>query len=88
MSVTTRPLSTGARRTYPQYTVYGHSCFLSLKMVLPTFRATKNAIYVDGSKGLGRLILEWTPRDANGTFVILTVTLRWYLLRVTRLYSM
>jgi hypothetical protein len=54
------------RRTFPQYTVYGSNCMLSLKVVLPTFRATKQkAIYVD-SKGLGRVVLEWIPRDSNG----------------------
>lgn len=56
------------RRTYPQYTVYGHQCLLSLKIVLPSFRVTQQkAIYVDGSKGMGRVVLEWIPRDANGT---------------------
>ena len=75
VGTTTRSVSTASRRTYPQYTVYGSNCLLSLKMVLPTFRATRNSIYVDGSKGLGRLILEWTPRDPNGAYCIVSVPL-------------
>ncbi|GKY94162.1 hypothetical protein MPSEU_000382300 [Mayamaea pseudoterrestris] len=63
----TRSLSLNApKRTYPQYTVYGDTCMLSLKVVLPTFRATKQqGLYVD-SKGMGRVVLEWIPRDSNG----------------------
>lgn len=57
-----------ALRSYPQYTVYGDNCMLSMRIMLPTLKCSRNnAIYVDGSKGVGRILLEWTPRASDGT---------------------
>ena len=52
-------------RTFPQYTVYGETTMLSLKLILPTFRVKKNVLGVDAGKR-GRVVLEWVPRDADG----------------------
>ncbi|EEC51772.1 predicted protein [Phaeodactylum tricornutum CCAP 1055/1] len=54
-------------RSYPQYTVFGENCLLSLKILLPSFRISRNNVLsLDNSKK-GRILLEFVPRLADGT---------------------
>lgn len=51
---------------YPQYTVFGETCVLGVKVMLPSFRVLKNnTVVIDGNKR-GRLLLEWTARSSDG----------------------
>lgn len=54
-------------RGLPQYQVFGEDCMLSLKMILPVFRVLRNqqTMVVD-NRGKGKILLEWTPRLAEG----------------------
>lgn len=58
-------LSTGMR-SFPQYTVYGENCMLSLKVLLPSFKVIRNNLLVLENNKKGRILLEWTPRMADG----------------------
>lgn len=56
-------------KAFPQYTVFGETCMLTVKVMMPGFRVLKsNTLVVDGNKR-GRIVFEWTPRDAEGTNV-------------------
>ena len=57
-------------RSYPQYTVYGENCMLSVKVLMPAFKVLRsNTLVLDGNKK-GRILLEWTPRTADGTYLL------------------
>jgi len=43
---------------------------LSVKVMAPTFRVLRsNSLVLDGTKK-GRILLEWTPRTADGAFAL------------------
>lgn len=53
--------------SYPQYTVFGETCLLGLRVMLPGFKVLgRNTLALDSSKR-GRMVLEWTARSADGT---------------------
>jgi len=52
-------------RSYPQYTVFGEYCMLSVKMLPPAFRLLRNNVLVLDSNKKGKILLEWTPRAAG-----------------------
>jgi hypothetical protein len=57
-------------RSYPQYTIYGENCMLSVKVLMPAFKLLRsNTLVLDGNKK-GRILLEWTPRTADGTYLL------------------
>jgi hypothetical protein len=51
----------------PSYQVYGETCALTIKVVLPSFRVLGSSTVVLEAKSRGRLLLEWTPRRNDGT---------------------
>jgi hypothetical protein len=59
--------SSPALRAFPTYAVFGENCLLSIKMLPPMFRVhpNSNTLLLDSNKK-GRILLEWTPRVANG----------------------
>jgi Whirly transcription factor len=54
-------------RSYPQYSVFGENCVLALKLLPPTFQVLKSRTLVVEKKG--RLLLEWSPRAADGSVI-------------------
>ena len=54
-------------KAFPQYSVFGENCMLSIKIMAPSFRLLKNNSLVIDSNKKGRILLEWTPRTADGT---------------------
>jgi hypothetical protein len=54
-------------RAYPTYAVFGETCLLNVKLIPPMFRINPNgnSLLLDSSKK-GRILLELTPRVANG----------------------
>lgn len=57
----------GPLKAYPQYNIFGESCMLAVKLMPPTFRyLPSNTLVMDGNKK-GRLLLEWIPRNADGS---------------------
>lgn len=57
----------GRVRSYPQYTIYGEDCMLSVKVLLPNFRILRSNTLVLEKNKKGRILLEWTPRTSDGT---------------------
>jgi hypothetical protein len=59
-------------RAFPAYSVFGEMCLLSVKLLPPLFRVhpNNNTLLLDSSKK-GRILLEWIPRIANGTLVLI-----------------
>ena len=52
---------------FPQYSVFGETCVLGLRVMLPDFKVLKtNTLVLDNNKR-GRMVLEWTARSADGT---------------------
>ena len=50
----------------PQYTVFGETCMLGFKVIMPEFRLLKsNTLVVDKSKH-GKVMMEWLPRNGEG----------------------
>jgi len=50
----------------PQYTVFGETCMVSFKVIMPEFRLLKsNTLVVDKSKH-GKVMMEWLPRNGEG----------------------
>lgn len=57
------------QRAYPQYSVHGESHLLSIKMIIPGYRLIKgDSLVVDNSRK-GRMLLEFTPRGADGAYM-------------------
>lgn len=62
----TRCLSTAGLKSYPQYTIYGPECFLSVGVILPTLKVLRNDVLVIDSNKSGRFLLEWIARRPDG----------------------
>ena len=59
-------------RAFPQYNVFGEQCMLAIKLLPPTFRFYRNSntLSVDSNKK-GRFLLEWIPRNPDGTCILI-----------------
>ena len=58
---------------------------LSVKVLLPSFRVLRsNTLVLDKNKK-GRILLEWTPRTADGTF---TFHVSLVIMMITTLHSL
>mmetsp|Transcript_14080 Transcript_14080/g.21703 ORF Transcript_14080/g.21703 Transcript_14080/m.21703 type:complete len:267 (-) Transcript_14080:271-1071(-) len=54
------------RTAYPQYSVFGPTHSLTIKLIIPSYRMVKGeAVATDYSKR-GRMLFEFTPRDSHG----------------------
>mmetsp|Transcript_23550 Transcript_23550/g.33032 ORF Transcript_23550/g.33032 Transcript_23550/m.33032 type:complete len:276 (-) Transcript_23550:104-931(-) len=58
-------MSTDGLRAYPQFSVYGETCVLSIKMISPKFKVVKDGILVPDNYNRGRLLLEFTGREGS-----------------------
>jgi hypothetical protein len=56
----------GSRKMNPSYQVYGEESALTIKVMMPGFRALGSSSVVLDNKRRGRILLEWTPRNADG----------------------
>lgn len=55
-------------RAFPQYTIYGVGCVLSVKMISPKFRLVKgDSLAIDPTQK-GRILLEFTPQNGQGEY--------------------
>jgi hypothetical protein len=50
----------------PSYQVYGEESALTVKAIMPGFRALGSSTMVLDSRRRGKFLLEWTPRNADG----------------------
>mmetsp|Transcript_15499 Transcript_15499/g.18673 ORF Transcript_15499/g.18673 Transcript_15499/m.18673 type:complete len:272 (-) Transcript_15499:41-856(-) len=57
--------ATDGLRAFPQFSVYGETAVLSLKMIAPKFKVVKNQILVPDKANRGRLLLEFTARTTT-----------------------
>ena len=62
----TRCLSTVGLKSYPQYTIFGPECFLSVGVTLPTLKVLRNDVLVVDRNKNGRFLLEWIARGPDG----------------------
>jgi hypothetical protein len=60
----------GSRKMNPSYQVYGEESALTIKAMMPGFRALGSSSIVLDNRGRGRLLLEWTPRKADGKQIL------------------
>jgi hypothetical protein len=58
--------SSSSMKMNPSYQVYGEESALTIKAMLPEFRVFGAATVVLDSRKRGRLLFEWTPRNADG----------------------
>lgn len=50
----------------PSYQVYGEESALTIKAMMPGFKALGSSSMVLDNRRRGRILLEWTPRNADG----------------------
>ena len=60
----------GSRRMTPSYQVYGEESALTIKTMLPGFKALGSSSMVLDTKRRGRLLIEWTPRNPDGKQIL------------------
>jgi hypothetical protein len=60
--------SSSSMKMNPSYQVYGEESALTIKAMLPEFRVFGAGTVVLDSRKRGRLLFEWTPRNADGKF--------------------
>jgi len=54
-------------RAFPEYSIYGPDCLLSVKVIFPTFQLLpKSNILSSEGRSNGRILLEWLPRLPTG----------------------
>lgn len=63
--------STYARglRSFPQYSIHGETAVLAMKPMLPGLKVSKGDILTADTTRKGRMLLELTPRGADGKYV-------------------
>lgn len=60
-----------ARSFLPQYTIYSPGCFLSCKVIPPSFKALRDNTIVLDNKNRGTFLIELIPRLSDGAHLIL-----------------
>mmetsp|Transcript_5647 Transcript_5647/g.8233 ORF Transcript_5647/g.8233 Transcript_5647/m.8233 type:complete len:274 (+) Transcript_5647:110-931(+) len=57
--------ATDGLRAFPQFSIFGETAVLSLKMISPKFKVIKDGILVPDNTNRGRLLLEFTARTGT-----------------------
>jgi hypothetical protein len=60
----------GSKKMNPSYQVFGEESALTIKAMMPGFRALGSSSVVLDNRRRGRLLLEWTPRNADGKQIL------------------
>ena len=59
--------STGMKG-HPIYQIYGETCALTVKTIMPDFRIFGSTIVMEARRR-GRMLFEWAPRNAEGVWM-------------------
>ena len=63
--------STGMKG-HPIYQIYGETCALTVKTIMPDFRIFGSTIVMEARRR-GRMLFEWAPRNAEGVCMCISL---------------